>query len=274
MTALSDQAAADRQSEVEAARRFRWRGPKKYTVIALLAMLLVLGFWEFWVRWQDVSPLFLPAPSRIGAATWAMIQDGSLIEATGLTLWRIFAGFALAIAIGVPIGLLMGVYRTFESVSDLFIAALYPLPKIALIPLLIIWLGTEDTLKIVLSLIGAVFPIILNTLLGVKQVDEGLVLAARDLGASRRQIWRKIMLPSALPEIFTGIRLGLGVSIILVVAGEMVAPEDGLGAVIFLSGQVLDTDKVFAVVIVLAVLGIVVTKLQDLVGRLLARWLD
>lgn len=271
MTALSEQAAADRKSEVDS--RPKQRRTNRHTLVAILAVVVVVGFWELWVRMNDISALYLPAPSRIAQATWEMIQDGTLIDATGLTLWRIFSGFALAIAIGVPIGLLMGVSRTFEAVSDLFIAALYPLPKIAVIPLLIIWMGTGETFKIVLSLIGAIFPIILNTLLGVKQVDEGLVLAARDLGASRRQIWRKIMLPSALPEIFTGIRLGLGVSIILVVAGEMVAAQDGLGAVIFLSGQVLETDKVFAVLVVLAVLGIVVTKLQDLVGRLVSRWL-
>jgi NitT/TauT family transport system permease protein len=114
--------------------------------------------------------------------------------------------------------------------------------------------------------------VVINTVLGIRQCDPGLVLAARDLGATQRQIVRKVLLPSAIPAIFAGMRLGLGVSIILVVAAEMVVGKVGLGARLYLSGQVLETEQVFAVLIVLAVLGVVVTKVQDMIDAKLSHW--
>jgi NitT/TauT family transport system permease protein len=154
----------------------------------------------------------------------------------------------------------------------MFIAMLYPLPKITLIPLLVIWLGTGGPFMLTISFLGAIFPIVINTVLGVRQCDPGLVLAARDLGASSQQIVRRVLLPSAIPSIFAGIRLGLGVSIILVVAAEMVVGKFGLGARLYLSGQILETEQVFAVLIVLAALGIIVTKAQDFIDLKLGRW--
>ena len=123
-----------------------------------------------------------------------------------------------------------------------------------------------------IAALGAVFPIIINTVVGIRQCDPGLVLAARDLDANRRQIVRKVLLPSAIPSIFAGVRLGLGVSIILVVAAEMLVGKVGLGARLYLAGQVLETEQVFAVLIVLASLGIVVTKVQDAIDTWLSRW--
>jgi NitT/TauT family transport system permease protein len=154
----------------------------------------------------------------------------------------------------------------------MFIAALYPLPKITLIPLLIIWLGTGGPFMLTISFLGAIFPIVINTVLGVSQCDPGLVLAARDLGAKPQQIMRRVLLPSAIPSIFAGMRLGLGVSIILVVAAEMVVGKAGLGARLYLAGQILETEQVFAILIVLAMLGIIVTKVQDAVDAALGNW--
>jgi NitT/TauT family transport system permease protein len=146
------------------------------------------------------------------------------------------------------------------------------LPKVTLIPLFIIWLGTGGPFMLTISALGAIFPIVINTVLGIRQCDPGLVLAARDLGASSQQIVRRVLLPSAIPSIFAGIRLGLGVSIILVVAAEMVVGKFGLGARLYLSGQILETEQVFAVLIVLAALGIIVTKVQDFIDMKLGRW--
>jgi ABC-type nitrate/sulfonate/bicarbonate transport system permease component len=141
-----------------------------------------------------------------------------------------------------------------------------------LIPLLIIWLGTGGPFMLTISALGAIFPIVINTVLGIRQCDPGLVLAARDLGASKAQVIKMVLLPAAIPSIFAGVRLGLGVSIILVVAAEMVVGKLGLGARLYLAGQILETEQVFAVLIVLAVLGLLVTKTQDLIDVWLNQW--
>lgn len=201
-----------------------------------------------------------------------MVSDGTLLHDLAMTLLRIFAGFALAAVVGIGLGVLMGLSESVAASADLFVAALYPLPKISLIPILIIWVGSGEPFKILMSTVGAIFPIIINTYLGVRQVDPGLIAAARDLGASQRQVQWHVVLPGAIPSIFAGLRLGLGVAIIMVVAGEMIASRDGLGSILFLSGQLLQTERVFAVLVVLAVLGIVISKIQDWIDRAANAW--
>ncbi len=236
------------------------------------SMVVVLLFWEAAARLTGVSALYLPRPSQIAVALIGMFGSGGLAVDLGATLWRIFAGFAIALVIGTILGLWIATSNRTRAVADMFIAALYPLPKVTLIPLLIIWLGTGGPFMLTISFLGAIFPIVINTVLGVSQCDPGLVLAARDLGASQQQIMRRVLLPSAIPSIFAGMRLGLGVSIILVVAAEMVVGKTGLGARLYLAGQILETEQVFAVLLVLAVLGIVVTKVQDAVDASLSNW--
>jgi ABC-type nitrate/sulfonate/bicarbonate transport system permease component len=236
------------------------------------SILLVLILWEVAARLFGVSSLYLPRPSQIIVALITLFGSGGLAIDLGATLWRIFAGFAIALVCGTLLGLWIATSFRVRAVADMFIAALYPLPKITLIPLLIIWLGTGGPFILAISFLGAIFPIVINTVLGVSQCDPGLVLAARDLGATPQQIMRRVLLPSAIPSIFAGVRLGLGVSIILVVAAEMVVGKVGLGARLYLAGQILETEQVFAVLIVLAVLGIIVTKLQDAVDAVLGNW--
>jgi len=237
-----------------------------------LAVALVLAAWEAAVWIGNISALYLPRPSAIIAMLVHMFTDLGLTADLVVTLARIFGGFAIALLFGVALGLWMATSKRVQAIADVFIAALYPLPKITLIPLLIIWLGTGGPFMLTIAALGAVFPIVINTVLGVKQCDPGLVAAARDLRASPRQIMWQVLLPSAVPSIFAGIRLGLGVAIILVVAAEMVVGKAGLGARLYLAGQVLETEQVFAVLVVLAVLGIVVTKIQDLIDEAISRW--
>jgi NitT/TauT family transport system permease protein len=236
------------------------------------SVALVIVVWELAARLTGVSPLYLPRPTQIVVSLIEMFRNGNLVYDLGWTLWRIFAGFGLAVVIGALLGIWIATSKRVRAIADMFIAMLYPLPKVTLIPLLVIWLGTGGPFMLTISFLGAIFPIVINTVLGVRQCDPGLVLAARDLGASSQQIVRRVLLPSAIPSIFAGIRLGLGVSIILVVAAEMVVGKVGLGARIYLSGQILETEQVFAVLIVLAALGIIVTKVQDFIDMKLGRW--
>jgi NitT/TauT family transport system permease protein len=241
-------------------------------VLGWIAVAVVLTAWEVAVLAADLNPIYLPRPTRIMAALVEMFRTGDLTIDLLATLGRIFGGFAIALVIGVLLGIWMATSERVNAIADNFIAALYPLPKVTLIPLLIIWLGTGGPFMLAISCLGAIFPIVINTVLGIRQTDPGLVLAARDLNATRRQIIAKVLLPSAIPSIFAGVRLGLGVSIILVVAAEMVVGKLGLGARLYLAGQVLETEQVFAVLIVLAILGIAVTKVQDAIDIWLGHW--
>jgi ABC-type nitrate/sulfonate/bicarbonate transport system permease component len=240
---------------------------------ALTVAVFVLG-WEFWVRARGIAPIYLPAPSAIAVQLYQMIIDGSLIHHLGLTLLRIFAGFALAGCCGILVGLLMGMSRPLARVADAWIAALYPLPKISLIPLLIIWLGTGEAYKIVISAVTAFFPIVISTYAGIRQVDRGLLKTAIDLGAARRQVQTKVVIPAAIPSILAGLQLGMGVTIILVVAAEMIggSAQGGMGYLLISSGQVMETEKVFASLVVLAVVGAIIIKLQQWADRKVAPW--
>lgn len=244
----------------------------------LLPTLVIVGFilgWELFVRWRGIAPIFLPPPSSIAKYLMRMIMDGTLGLNLGATLLRIFVGFIVAAVAGVTLGVVMGMWRIVARVADPWIAALYPLPKIALIPLLVIWLGTGEAYKIVISAITAFFPIVISSYSGIRQADRGLMKAAEDLGANRRQIQMKVVIPSAIPSIFSGLHLGMGVTIILVVAAEMIggAGHLGMGNLLITAGQVMETEKVFASLVVLAVVGAVVIKSQQWIDRKVAPWM-
>jgi len=240
--------------------------------LPLAAVIVIFAAWEGFVRLRGIQPIYLPAPSAIAVYLYRMTADGTFPYHLGVTVLRILAGFAVAAVTGVAAGLLMGMSRIVARIADPLIAALYPLPKVSLIPLLIIWLGTGEPYKVVISAVTAFFPIVINTYVGVRQTDPGLIKAAQDLGANLQQIQFKVMIPSAVPSIFAGFTLGMGVSIILIVAAEMIGGQSGIGFLLIHAGQVLETEKVFASLIVLAILGVVVTKVQEWVNRRVAPW--
>ena len=247
------------------------------TLELVLPTLSVIGFvvaWELFVRLRGIPPVYLPAPSSVAVALAQMIADGSLVYHLGATLLRILAGFAVAAGTGIFVGLLMGMSRLVQRVADPWIAALYPLPKISLIPLLIIWLGTREAYKIVISAISAFFPIVMSTYAGVREVDRGVLKAAEDLGANRRQIQIKVVIPAAIPTIFSGLQLGMGVTIILIVAAEMIggSSRSGMGYLLITAGQVMETEKVFAALVVLALMGAAIMKGQQWLDGKLAPW--
>src|SRR5258708_3056293 len=244
---------------------------------AVLPAASVVAFivgWQLFVDLRGIAPIYLPAPPAIATTLVQMTLDGSLAYHLGVTLLRIFAGFLLAAVTGVFLGVLMGMSRLVARIADPWIAALYPLPKISLIPLLIIWLGTGETYKIVISAVSAFFPIVISAYSGIRQADQGLIKAAKDLGANRRQVQMKVVIPAAIPSIFAGLHLGMGVTIILVVAAEMIggSGESGMGYLLIHAGQVMETEKVFASLVVLAVMGALVIKAQQWIDRRVAPW--
>jgi ABC-type nitrate/sulfonate/bicarbonate transport system permease component len=244
-------------------------------VIPYLIIVAVIVAWEIFVRVKGVQPIFLPAPSAILKYLIIMITDGELVSDLGVTFLRIMAGFLVAAFSGILVGVAMGMSRLVARIVDPWIAAFYPLPKISLIPLLIIWLGTGESYKIVISAVTAFFPVAIATVASIRQVDHGLVKAAKDLGANARQIQLKVVIP-ALPGIFSGLQLGMGVTIIMVVAAEMIggSSDSGMGYLLIHAGQVMETEKVFGGLIVLAVFGAFITYAQKRIDRLIAPWMD
>jgi NitT/TauT family transport system permease protein len=243
-------------------------------ILPALSIVVFLVSWQQLVDLRNIPPIYLPSPLAIMHALISMVEDGSLFYNLAATMLRIMVGFLLAAIVGIVVGIVMGVSRIFERIADPWIAALYPLPKISLIPLLIIWLGTGEAYKIVISAVTAFFPIVMSTYAGVRQVDRGLVKAAEDLGANRRQTQLSVVLPAAIPTIFAGLQLGMGVTIILVVAAEMIggSSQGGMGNLLIQAGQVLETEKVFAALITLTLMGAVIMKGQQWLDRKLTPW--
>jgi len=250
------------------------RDPLWLRILPFASVVMFLGIWELVVRVREVPPIILPAPSAIASYLVSMITDGSLPYHLAVTFLRIVAGFIVASVFGIVLGVFMGMSRIVSRVLDPWIAALYPLPKISLIPLLIIWLGTGEAYILTISAITAFFPVLISTYAGIRQADQGLVRAARDLGANERQVQMKVIIPAAIPSIFAGLQLGMGVTIILVVAAEMIggSNQSGMGYLLIRFGQVMETEKVFAALIVLAVFGGVIIKTQERIDRWIAPW--
>src|SRR3569833_811951 len=241
-----------------------------------LVIVAVLLLWVLLVWFYGIQPIYIPAPSSIIRYLAAMVLDGSLPYHLAVTFARIIAGFLVASASGIAIGVIMGMSPLAARIIDPWIGALYPLPKISLIPLLIIWLGTGESYKIVISAVTAFFPVAISTFAAIRQVDTGLIKAAKDLGANSRQRQMKVVIPASLPGIFSGLHLGMGVTIFMVVAAEMIggSSDCGMGYVLVHAGQVMETEKVFAALIALAVFGAVLTGVQKWLDRLVAPWAD
>src|SRR5438128_9707652 len=187
--------------------------------------------------------------------------DGRLPCAIAVRLHRVLQGFIYGSLLGIGLGLLVGWFRAVEDAVDPLVAATYPIPKSALFPLFILWFGLGETSKVMTIMIGVVFLVLINTVTGVKAIDPVLLKAARDLGANQRQIFTKVVIPGALPNIFTGLRLGAGMALILVFITEIEATKAGLGFLLWEAFQLLDTKQVFARVVTFRLLGVASTWL-------------
>ncbi len=250
------------------ARKFRLTNYPNPIRIASVA--LTLGLWEWYGR--GVDPIFFSYPTAVVAAVPAMIAKGELQRALLLSLQGLAAGFGLAIVFGIVLGLLVGRYRLFDYILDVQISALYSTPNVALIPLLILWFGLGMKSKIVIVFLAAFFPIIVNTYGGVRNVSRGLVEIAQAEGASEAQIFGKIIVPASLPFIMTGIRLAVGRAVVGMVVAEMFTAITGLGGAIIYFSNAFATDKLFVVIILLALLGVGLTEGVKYLEARLAPW--
>lgn len=231
-----------------------------------------LGLWQLVVAIGLVSPTVISAPSRIVAAGAAYLASHQFAIDARTSGFEFLGGFGLSIVCGIVLGFLMGWFRRLESFLDPIVNFLYASPRIALAPLLILWFGIDIQSKIAIIFLMSVFPITINTTLGVHSVDRDLVDLAHSLNASPWQLIRTIILPSSVPFIVTGMRIGLGVGLIGVVVGEFVAATSGIGYTIAQAASSYDVDLVFVGLIIVGAAGAILTEALRYVETRLAKW--
>ena len=224
--------------------------------VVWIAVAVILAGWETLVRAGLVSELYLPAPSGIFRAGVDMTASGELLLNLQASLLRITAGSRIGSLSGILAGLVLGVSRLAEAVGNPIIHALYPVPKIALLPLIILWLGIGELSKVTIIALGVFFPIAINTYSGVRHVDPLFIKVAVSFRTSRAGLIRKVILPGALPSIFAGLKLAAGASLLLLVAAEMIAAREGIGALILHYGDLMLTTKLMVGVLSLSLLGV------------------
>jgi sulfonate transport system permease protein len=232
---------------------------------ALIGTLSVVSFlvvWELAPRFSLVDPAFISQPSRIVSAGVAIVGSGALLGHVGVSLGELLLGMALAVGLGVPFGLVLGTFPRVRDYVDAPIMALYTAPRLALLPILVVWLGIGIWSKIAVVFIGAVLPIIINTAAGPRGVDPSLVRAARSFGANQRDVFWKVLLPGSLVAVMSGIRLGLGRGILGVVVGEMYVSQRGVGNQIMQMGSAFRVDELLFYTLLVSGFGVVATTLM------------
>lgn len=238
----------------------------------IFPILAILMAWEGLVRLFEIPPYILPTLSSVILEIGRQIATGELFIHLLYTVGRSVVGIVAGGLAGVALGLTMGWYLWCEQAFDYIVSSTYPLPKIALIPLLIVWLGLGELPRLVMAFVGVLYPVLLNSIVGVKSVDPVLVKAARDMGAGDRQLFWEVMLPGSLPMVFAGLKLGSGVAFVLVVASEMLYGQSGLGYQVQDSASILQMNGVFAALLVLCGLGVLLFFAVDRLERWAIPW--
>jgi len=240
--------------------------------LGLPAMVALALLWEVAPRAGWINALFFPPLSQVLATLWDMIVSGQLAENVGISLQRAAIGFSLAVVVAVPLGLLMGRYAVFEKASDFLVQTLRNTSQFALLPVFILILGIGEASKVAVTFYAAVFFVLINTIVGVKSVDPLLIKAARSMGTSDWDLFKKVILPSAVPSIVAGARLGVKTSLFSVIAAEMLAAQSGIGYLIQQSSLMLETDKMYAGILTLTIIGLVLNYLLVAGERRATRW--
>ncbi|MCL6706259.1 ABC transporter permease subunit [Pseudomonas sp. R2.Fl] len=245
-------------------------------VYSALTVIALLGLWSLAAKFGAVSPVFLPAPWTVAASLWSLVTvgfvDSTLLEHVSASLGRVLAALLVSLAIGVPAGLLIATTRAGKGILDPIVEFLRPLPPLAYLPLVIIWVGIGETSKITVIALSMLPSIILSTSAGVAAVPRDYINAARSFGASRWQVLLQVILPATLPSILTGTRIALGTGWSTLVAAELVAATKGLGFMIQSAAQFLVTDVVIAGIAIIAAIAVVLELAARAIERKFVPW--
>jgi NitT/TauT family transport system permease protein len=253
---------------------FRARGfaPRSIPGTGAATLVGLIALWQAGASAGLIPTLFLPPPFAIARALWDLAVSGQLWLHLGASLGRLAIGWTLGTVFGLALGFAVGLSTLARAPGMAVVSALFPIPKIALVPLFIIWFGIGEGSKIATLAFGVFFPTVINTAAGVDNVPRNLIRMGQSFGLSRGAILRKIVLPGALPAILSGFRVTTSIAIILLVAAEMIGAERGIGAFVLQAGNLYDTDNLLAGIVVLSLLGLGMAWLIARLERALLGW--
>jgi ABC-type nitrate/sulfonate/bicarbonate transport system permease component len=240
------------------------------TLLALWLPLSILILWQALASFRVLNALFFPAPSVLLTSGWEMLRSGELGAQVGVTLWRMLLGSTIGVLGGLACGLLMGAIGPFQRSMEPIVSALNSTPKLALLPMLMLFVGVGETARIVPIALTSFVILAMHGLDAVRGVDKAYVEMARNYGAGRSALLRRVYLPSSMPQVFTGLRLALGRALVLTISVELVGATNGIGSVIWMAWQTFSTDRLYIGVVTAAVLGAVFHNgLRSLEARLI-----
>jgi ABC-type nitrate/sulfonate/bicarbonate transport system permease component len=236
------------------------------------AVVLTMAIWQAMWSAGKISPLFMSGPSAIAIRFWEDLLHGHLLQDLAYSGKNFAIGFVLAVVAGVVFGVIIGWYKRVEMITGPFMSALYATPRVAMVPLIIIWFGIGMWSKVFIVFISAFFPILINTIGGIQAIDRDLLKCARSFCATDRQIFTTVAIPGAVPFILTGIRQGVALGLIGVVVGEMFGGSQGIGFMVAYGGQTFATDTLFVGVLIIAFAGIVMSAAAEQLEKRFSRW--
>ena len=243
-----------------------WAGARVFSIV------LVLAAWELLARGGTFTPFQLPALSAVLGRIWSDAGSGDLAINTALTLYRALVSFAICAVGGVAIGMAMSRNKVANWFFDPIISVGFPMPKIAFLPVVILWLGVYDVSKITIIVIDAIFPVIAATVIAIQGVERELIWSARNMGANNRELLTQIVLPAALPQIMTGLQVALPLTLIVAVVAEMLMGGYGLGGAMMEASRFANSTGVFAGIVEIAVVGYCLVKAMAVLRRRLLPW--
>lgn len=265
----------------EASRLYKFYLNQESKILGISAVIVFLLVWEFMggalsvynpIPFLRINPMFMSAPSLIFKAAVDMFSSGEIYHDLKISGIEFFWGYILSVIVAIPFGILTGWYKRVSYVFDPFVNAMNATPRVALLPLVIIWLGIGILSKVGIIFLGAVFPMLINARDGVKTTPLNLINAARSFGASEWQVFKSVVFPSTLPFLLTGLRIAVGRALVGVLVGELYAATAGIGFMITVAGATFQTDKVFVGVLIFAISGIVLTAILDKIEHRFDKW--
>jgi len=244
----------------------------KNIVLTLLIPVVLVIMWEVLSRKGIIRPSILPAPSTIGLTLLDMLKSGELFRHLGVSILRVFQGYILGASLGIIIGFLMGLFKPVEKAFSLITGLLRPIPIVAWVPVLILWMGIDESSKITVIAIGSFWPTLLNVIHGIKNTDKKYLEVAEILGKNKFTVLTKVVLPSALPSIFTGLRLAIGIAWMSVIAAELIAAASGIGYLIMYAREISQPDVMLVGVLSIGITGLLIDVLIRKIEARLLGW--
>jgi ABC-type nitrate/sulfonate/bicarbonate transport system permease component len=240
--------------------------------VRVASLVVLLAGWELFARSGAVTLFVLPPLSTVLERIWTDATEGDLLVNIGVTLYRAVAGFLIAAVAGLALGILMARNAVVRWFFDPIVSVGFPMPKIAFLPIVILWLGLYDVSKISMVVFDAIFPVVTATLIGIRGVEKELIWSARNMGAGERELIWQVVLPAALPQIFTGLQVALPIALIVAVVCEMAMGGYGIGAGMMTASRFANSPGVFAGIVEIAVVGYVLVKAMAMLRRRLLLW--